>query len=126
MKELLAFVRANRIAASKEALTAAGVSSMHAKECLGRGKGMVDFSVLKGAELGYEEAIAQLGTGQRLIPKRMVSCILPDNLVPKAVEALIAANRTGKAGDGKIFVLPVSDAVRVRTGESGDTVLDEL
>ena len=126
MKELLAFVRPNRISATKQALTAAGVSSMHAKECLGRGKGLVDFSVLKGAELGYEEAIAQLGSGQRLIPKRMVSCILPDNLIPKAVEALMSANRTGKAGDGKIFVLPVSDSVRVRTGETGDAVLDEL
>lgn len=126
MKEVLAFVRPNRIAATKQALAHAGITSMHAKECLGRGKGLVDFTVLKGAELGYEEAIAQLGPSQRLIPKRMVSCVLPDTLVPKAVEALISANKTGKAGDGKIFVLPVSDAVRVRTGESGDTVLDEL
>ena len=126
MKEVMAIIKMNMMNKTKRALSDAGISSMTAKEALGRGKGMVDFSVLKGAELGYEEAIAQLGTGQRLIPKRMVSCILPDNLVPKAVEALIAANRTGKAGDGKIFVLPVSDAVRVRTGESGDTVLDEL
>ena len=126
MKEVLAFVRPTRIGATKQALAAAGVTSMHAKECLGRGKGLVDFSVLKGAELGYAEAIAQLGDGQRLIPKRMVSCVVPDDLVPKTVEALIAANKTGKSGDGKIFVLPVSDSVRVRTGESGDAVLDEL
>jgi nitrogen regulatory protein PII 2 len=125
MKEVLAFIRPNRMNATKAALTAAGISSMNAKECLGRGKGLVDFSVLKGAELGYEEAIAQLGPSQRLIPKRMVSCVVPDKFVAKTVGAFIEANRTGKAGDGKIFILPVSEAVRVRTAESGDAVLDE-
>ena len=50
----------------------------------------------------------------------MISIIVPDKLVQRTVTALIKCNRTGKAGDGKIFVMPVSDTVRIRTGESGD------
>jgi nitrogen regulatory protein PII 2 len=112
-------------ARTKQALSEAGISSLHARECLGRGKGMVDFSILKGAELGYEEAISQLGQMQRLIPKRMLSLVVPDRLVESTVKTLIRANQTGKSGDGKIFVLPITGAWRVRTGEDGDTVLDE-
>jgi nitrogen regulatory protein PII 2 len=125
MKEVLAFIRPNRMNATKKALETAGITSLHAKECLGRGKGLVDFTVLKGAELGYEEAISQLGSSQRLIPKRMISCVVPDKAVAKAVGALISANHTGKAGDGKVFIMPISESIRVRTGESGDAVLDE-
>jgi nitrogen regulatory protein PII 2 len=94
------------------------------KDALGRGKGMIDLSVLKGAEQGYEEAISQLGSSQRLIPKRLITTILPDALVDTAVETIISVNKTGKSGDGKIFVLPVLDAIQVRTGEKGTTVLD--
>jgi nitrogen regulatory protein PII 2 len=125
MKEVLAFIRQNKMNSTKRALTEAGISSLHARECLGRGKGMVDFTILKGAELGYEEAISQLGQSQRLIPKRMLSIVVPDKLVDKTVTVLIRANQTGKSGDGKIFILPVKEAWRVRTGEEGDGVLDE-
>ncbi len=126
MKEIMAIVRMNMINKTKQALSDAGIPSFMARECLGRGKGMVDFSVLKGAEKGYEEAIAQLGQTQRLIPKRWLTIVVPDKLVKKTVDTIIATNKTGKAGDGKIFVLPVSEAYRVRTGESGDRVLDEV
>jgi nitrogen regulatory protein PII 2 len=126
MKEVLACIRINKMNATKKALSDAGISSLHAKECLGRGKGMVDFTVLKGAEAGYEEAISQLGQSQRLIPKRMVSIIVPDKLVKAVVKTLITANQTGKSGDGKIFVLPVSESWRIRTGEEGDETLDEV
>ena len=125
MKEVMAVIRMNMINKTKKALSDAGISSFMARECLGRGKGMVDFSVLRGAEKGYEEAISQLGQTQRLIPKRWLTIVVPDKLVKKVVETIIAANKTGKAGDGKIFVLPISDAYRIRTGESGDRVLDE-
>jgi nitrogen regulatory protein PII 2 len=125
MKEVMAIVRMNKINQTKKALTEAGITSMHARECLGRGKGLVDLDILKGAEAGYEEAISQLGNSQSLIPKRVISVIVPDNLVRTTVSAIIATNRTGKAGDGKIFVLPVFDSVRIRTGESGDETLDE-
>ena len=125
MKEVMAIIRMNRINQTKKVLAEAGISSVHARECLGRGKGLVDLDVLKGAEAGYEEAISLLGNSQRLIPKRMVSIILPDKLVQRAVSSIISVNRTGKPGDGKIFVLPVFDAVRIRTGEMGDETLDE-
>ncbi len=126
MKEIVAVIRMNKINQTKRALIAAGISSMHARDCMGRGKGLVDINLLKGAEQGYEEAISQLGNSQRLIPKRMVSVVVPDNLADKTVTVIIAANQTGKSGDGKIFVLPLLDAVRIRTGEAGDDALDEV
>jgi nitrogen regulatory protein PII 2 len=126
MKEVMAIIRMNQMNATKKALSDAGISSLHAKDCLGRGKGLVDFSVLKGVEQGYEEAISQLGNSQRLIPKRIISIILPDKLVKKTIDTIINTNQTGKAGDGKIFVLPVLESVRVRTGEEGDGTLDEI
>jgi nitrogen regulatory protein PII 2 len=125
MKEVMAIVRMNKVNQTKKALSEAGITSMHARECLGRGKGLVDLDVLRGAEAGYEEAISLLGNSQRLIPKRMISVVLPDKLVQKAVSSILAVNRTGKPGDGKIFVLPVFDSFRIRTGETGDETLDE-
>ena len=65
------------------------------------------------------------GIVQRLIPKRIFYVVVPDKLVPKTVKTIIKVNRTGKSGDGKIFIMPVMDSVRVRTGESGDPILDE-
>jgi nitrogen regulatory protein PII 2 len=125
MKEVMAIVRINMMNQTKKALAEAGISSVTAREALGRGKGLVDLTLLEGAEKGYEEAVAQLGQSQRLIPKRIFFTVVPDRLVPKTVQTIIEVNRTGKSGDGKIFVMSLGDAVRVRTGESGDQVLDE-
>jgi nitrogen regulatory protein PII 2 len=126
MKEIMAIVRINMMNKTKKALAEAGISSVTARDALGRGKGLVDLSLLEGAEKGYEEAIAQLGQSQRLIPKRIFFVVVPDRLAPKTVKTIMEVNHTGKSGDGKIFVMPVADAVRVRTGESGDLVLDEV
>jgi nitrogen regulatory protein PII 2 len=126
MKEIMAIIRMNKINETKKALVEAGISSMHARECLGRGKGLVDIQLLKGAEQGYEEAVSQLGNTQRLIPKRMITIVVPDGIVDRTVETIIAVNRTGKSGDGKIFVMPIFDSVRIRTGEKGDEALDEF
>jgi nitrogen regulatory protein PII 2 len=125
MKEVMAIIRMNKINERLRALVNSGISSMHARDCQGRGKGLVDIQLLRGAEQGYEEAISQLGNTQRLIPKRMISIVVPDSLTEETVSTIIAANRTGKSGDGKIFVMPVLDAIRVRTGEEGDEALDE-
>ena len=125
MKETMAIVRINMMNKTKAALAEAGISSVTARDALGRGKGLVDLNLLEGAEKGYEEAIVQLGQSQRLIPKRIFFVVVPDRLVKKTVQTIIAVNRTGKSGDGKIFVMPVMDSVRVRTAESGDQVLDE-
>jgi nitrogen regulatory protein PII 2 len=125
MKEVMAIIRMNMMNKTKKALSDAGISSMTARDVLGRGKGMVDFKALSGAEKGYEEAISQLGQSQRLIPKRMLITVVPDKLVKRVVETIITANKTGKSGDGKIFVSDVGNAYRVRTAEEGDEVLDE-
>jgi nitrogen regulatory protein PII 2 len=126
MKEVIAIIRMNMMNKTKRALADAGISSMTAKEVLGRGKGIVDLDLLQGAELGYEEAVSRLGQSDRLIPKRMLLISLPDALVETAVKTIIRVNRTGKSGDGKVFVLPALDAIRIRTGESGASVLDEV
>ena len=126
MKEILAVVRMNKMNQTKRALSEAGITSITAREALGRGKGLVDVQLLEGAEKGYEEAISQLGHTQRMVPKRTLLVVVPDELVGKTVTTLINVNQTGKSGDGKIFVMPCLDAIRVRTGESGDAVLDEV
>ena len=125
MKELIAIVRMNMMNKTKRALAEAGLGSVTARDALGRGKGIVDLQVLKGAEHGYEEAIAQLGQSQRLIPKRALLMVVNDDLVDKAARTIIKTNRTGKSGDGMIFVLPCAEAIRVRTGERGEDTLDD-
>jgi len=125
MKEVMAIIRINKINETKRALADVGISSLTAREALGRGKGLVDMTLLKGAEQGYEEAIAQLGQSQRLIPKRIIFIVVNDSMVEKTVKTIIKVNQTGKSGDGKIFVTPISDSIRVRTGESGDITLDD-
>ncbi len=119
MKEIMAVVRMNMMNQTKAALTSAGVSSFFAREATGRGVGLVNRQLLEGAKEGYEEAVEQLGEKGRLYPKRVVSVIVEDSKVEAVVAAIIEANKTGKPGDGKIFVMPCADAVRVRTGEAG-------
>jgi nitrogen regulatory protein PII 2 len=126
MKEIMAIIRLNMMNKTKQALTKAGVSSMTAKDALGRGKGLVDLQLLKGAEQGYEEAIIHLGQTQRLIPKRLLLMVVQDEMVSKVVDTVIRVNQTGKSGDGKIFVMPVTNSVSVRTGISGNATLDDL
>jgi nitrogen regulatory protein PII 2 len=126
MKEIMAVIRINRMNKTKEALSAAGISSFTATgRVLGRGKGQVDFRLFKGAEEGQDEAIVQLGQGPKLVPKRLITVVVPDALAGRVIETIISVNKSGNAGDGKIFVLPVQESMRVRTGETGDGVLDE-
>ena len=126
MKEILAIVRMNKMNQTKRALSEVGISSITARDALGRGKGLVDIHLLEGAEKGYEEAISQLGQTQRLVPKRAILVVVPDELVEKTVTTIMMVNQTGKSGDGKIYVLPCLEAYRVRTGESGNAVLDDV
>lgn len=125
MKEVFAIVRMNMMNQTKRALAEAGIGSMTANNALGRGKGIVDLQLLEGAEHGFEEAIAQLGQSQRLIPKRAIMMVVKDELVEKTVQTIIRTNRTGKSGDGMIFVLPCQETIRVRTGERGEDTLDD-
>ena len=89
MKEIIAIVRMNKMNQTKRALSEAGISSITARDALGRGKGLVDMQLLKGAEKGYEEAISQLGQTQRLVPKRALVIVVPDELVEKTVNTII-------------------------------------
>jgi nitrogen regulatory protein PII 2 len=125
MKEIMAVIRPERMSHTKRALSDSGISSMSATECVGRGKGTIDFKAMEGAQEGYLEAIDSLKSGHRLRPKRLILITVPDKLVKKTIDVLVKANYTGKSGDGKIFVLPVMDSFRVRTGENGNAVLDE-
>lgn len=119
MKEVIAVVRINMMNQTKKAITDAGIAAFFAHECQGRGKGFVNPKVLEGVDKGYEEAASVLGEKGKLYPKRMLTAVVEDDQVQDIVQAIIAANKTGKPGDGKIFVLPIMDAVRVRTAEKG-------
>jgi len=120
MKEIIAVVRMNMMNQTKKALTEAGIDAFFAHEAQGRGKGFINPTILEGASQGYEEAASLLGETGKLYPKRMVTVVTKDDLVDDVVQAIIEANKTGKPGDGKIFVLPISDSIRVRTGETGE------
>jgi len=119
MKEIIAIVRMNMMNQTKKALTEAGVDAFFAHEANGRGIGFVNTQILAWAEDGYEEAASLLGEKGKLYPKRVITIVVEDDFVDTVVETLITTNKTGKPGDGKIFVLPIKDAVRVRTGEAG-------
>ena len=119
MKEVIAIVRMNMMNQTKKALTEAGVAAFFAHEANGRGVGFINTHILAGAEDGYEEAASLLGEKGKLYPKRVVTIVVEDDVVDSVVEAIISVNKTGKPGDGKIFILPLKDAVRVRTGEAG-------
>jgi len=120
MKEIVAIVRMNMMNRTKKALTEVGVDAFFAHEAQGRGKGFVNPQVLSGASEGYEEAAVLLGQKGTLYPKRMLTIVIKDEMVDDVVQTIIETNQTGKPGDGKIFVLPVGDSVRVRTGEKGE------
>jgi nitrogen regulatory protein PII 2 len=119
MKEVIAIVRINMMNQTKQALTDCGVDAFFAHEAQGRGVGFVSLAVLEGTVQGHEEAAALLGEKGKLYPKRMVTVIVEDSMVGCVVDTIVKTNQTGMPGDGKVFVLPLSDAVRVRTGETG-------
>ena len=128
MKEILAVIRMNKINATKAALLEAGFPSVTGAKVMGRGSRPVDTDLVAAAtkEDPFPEAVASLSATPRLYAKRMLSLVAPDTAVDAIVETIIEQNRTGSAGDGKIFVLPVSDAARVRTGESGEKAVSEM
>lgn len=125
MKTILAIIKIDRMNETKHALSEANLPSFTATgKVLGRGKGRWEAKVLEGVKNEQPEAIAILAPEPRLRPQRLITLIVTDNKVKTAVDTIIAANRSESPGDGKIFVLPATDAIRIRTGESGDTVLD--
>ncbi len=124
MKLVMGIIRIDKMNKTKRALTAAGISSMTATgKVFGRGKGMWDAKVMEGAQKDMPEALTHLGKEPRLRPQRVITCVVPDEEVSTVVDTLIEVNQTPSAGDGKIFVMPINDSYKVRTGESGDLTL---
>jgi len=120
MKQVIAIIRMNMMNATKQALVEAGFPAFTARKVAGRGKDNVDLRVIQGAQAGEPEAIARLkDDGPMLKARRMVTLAVPDESVPKVIEAVMRVNHTGNRDDGKIFVVPIEDAIRVRTGERG-------
>jgi nitrogen regulatory protein PII 2 len=129
MKEILAIIRMNKINRTKEALVDAGYPAFTAFRAAGRGSRAVDFEVLQAinANPGVgAEVLPMLSQGPRLIPKRMISMVVPDDKVEDVIQTIIKVNQTGNPGDGKIFTLPVAEVIRVRTGETGPEAIDEM
>jgi len=125
MKTIIAILKIDTMNETKQALSDAGLPSFTATgRVYGRGKGRWDAKVMEGAKANQPEALALLGPEPRLRPHRLITLIVPDAKVKAAVNAIIASNSTQTPGDGKIFVLPASSAISVRTGQAGDSVLD--
>lgn len=122
MKEVMAFIRVNMVNPTKEALAKAGYPSFTCRKCLGRGKKGIDSMALKiileSGEIPATPVGEHLTESQRLIAKRFFTLIVDDNMVEDVVKTIIGTNQTGNPGDGKIFVIPISEAYTVRTGES--------
>ena len=125
MKEIISVIRINKVNATKKALVDAGIPAFTATgRVMGRGKGQIHYDILNGAAEGHPEAIAQLGNAPRLVAKRILTVVVPDELCQSAIDTIIKANQTGKPGDGKIFVTPIVETIRVRTSEKGDEALN--
>lgn len=125
MKTIIAVIKIDTMNETKKALSDAGLPSFTATgRVFGRGKGKWDAKVLEGAKEDRPEAIALLGPEPRLRPQRLITLMVPDSKVKTAVNAIMDANCGSTPGDGKIFVLPGSEAIRIRTGEVGDVALD--
>jgi nitrogen regulatory protein PII 2 len=126
MKQIIAFIRQQRINRTRTALADAGFYGFTARKVAGRGQGTVDLAVSPGTEAGQGEAVAQFGAGPMLLPRRMLTVVVNDDDANAAIQTIIGVNKTGVAGDGKIFVLPVREVLRIRTRERGADALSEL
>lgn len=118
MQEVIAIIRPNKIRAMKEALDKMGFPGMTAVAVLGRGKQRGIAGELR-IDVKPDLLAKDKSAGMKYIPKRMVSIVVNDVDVEKIVKAVIAVNQTAEIGDGRVFVCPVEDALRVRTGETG-------
>ncbi|MDB5446403.1 MAG: glnK [Phenylobacterium sp.] len=112
MKMIMAIVKPFKLDDVREALVAAGVEGLTVSEVKGYGRQKGQTEIYRGAEYQVN-----------FLPKVQLEVVVEDAAVAKAVEAIKTAAATGKIGDGKIFVLNVEDAVRIRTGETGAAAL---
>jgi nitrogen regulatory protein P-II 1 len=112
MKKMEAVIQPSKLDAVKEALHEIGIQGMTVSEVRGHGRQKGHSEIYRGHEYTVD-----------LLPKLKVEIVLPDTLVEQAVDAIVKAARSGKIGDGKIFLSDVSEAIRIRDGQRGDEAL---
>ena len=112
MKKIEAMIQPNMLDAVKDALIGIGIDGMTITEVRGHGRQKGHTEVYRGAEYKYD-----------FLPKVKLELFASANRVEQIITTLAAAARTGKIGDGKIFVTPADDAIRIRNGERGESAL---
>ena len=112
MKKMEAVIQPSRLDAVKDALHEIGIQGMTVSEVRGHGRQKGHSEIYRGHEYTVD-----------LLPKIKVEVVLPDTLVEPAIDALVKAARSGKIGDGKIFLSDVSEAIRIRDSQRGDEAL---
>jgi nitrogen regulatory protein P-II 1 len=108
MKKVEAIIKPFKLDEVKDALTTIGNFGITISEVKGFGRQKGHTELYRGAEYIID-----------FVPKIKIEVVVEDEIVEKVVQAIVATARTGKVGDGKIFIIPVEDAIRIRTGEKG-------
>jgi nitrogen regulatory protein PII len=109
MKKIEAIIKPFKLEEVKDALATVGIEGMTVSEVKGFGRQKGHTEIYRGNEYTVD-----------FLPKIKIEIVLADGLVQGAVDAIVKAAKTGKIGDGKVFVSPVEDAIRIRTDERGD------
>lgn len=112
MIKIEAIIRPQKLDEVKAALDEIGIAGITVTEVHGSGR-----------QKGYTQTYRGAEYTVNLLQKVKIEVVVPDTLAERVVEALQEAARTGEIGDGKIFLIPVADAIRIRTGERGDTAV---
>ena len=112
MKKIEAIIQPSRFESVKEALKEIGVEGITVSEVRGHGRQKGHTEVYRGREYSVD-----------LLPKVKLELVVPEAQSAKVIDTIMSAAKTGKIGDGKIFVYTVEDAIRIRNGERGDTAL---
>jgi nitrogen regulatory protein P-II 1 len=112
MKLIEAIIKPFKLDEVKEALSALGIGGVTASEVKGFGRQKGHTELYRGAEYVVD-----------FIPKIKIELVVSDDLVAKAVESIETTAKTGRIGDGKIFILPIEEVVRIRTGEKGNDAI---
>jgi nitrogen regulatory protein P-II 1 len=112
MKKIEAIVKPFKMEDVKQALSEVGVEGMTVSEVKGFGRQKGHTEIYRGSEYTVD-----------FLPKVKFEIVLADDRVQKAVDAILTAAKTGKIGDGKVFILPMEEAVRIRTEEHGDSAI---
>ena len=112
MKMIIAIIRPHRLDNVHAALQEAGFKGLTVTEVKGYGRQKGHREIYRGTEYKIE-----------FVPKIKLELVLPENLVEKAVQIIIKESKTGEVGDGKIFIISIEDAIRVRTEETGESAI---